>query len=298
MTLNVYRDIAASNGHTQAYELVTRLDSNGWDPVSYSDGTTRTATGAAVPSAATLNNANAYVVMSHNATGMKLGIQRKADSNTFTIQVTEGGVSLTGGNATTMESHATYTKTILSNSQIYPSTGTTTLKMHIVVDDASPSFVLFGRRTPFVGGSTSACTMIFLDYVTPLTWSANPQPWVAGVKFDNGDIAPALLINGGGGGNSAWYKRGISGENWVTSWALENPGSVAGNGTSDPSGSDVEYAARWQASYCNSILGTSTLFKLLQPFRSPITGVDSGATLNRAAFGQVSVASDGTALGS
>jgi len=46
------------------------------------------------------------------------------------------------------------------------------------------------------------------------------------------------------------------------------------------------------------VLGTSTLFKLLQPFRSPITGVDAGATLNRAAFGQVSVANDGVALAS
>ncbi len=46
------------------------------------------------------------------------------------------------------------------------------------------------------------------------------------------------------------------------------------------------------------VLGTSTLFKLLQPFRSPTTGVDAGATLNRAAFGQVSVANDGVALAS
>ncbi len=163
MTLNVYRDIAASNGHTQAYELVTRLLANGWTTVSYSDGTTRTATTADCPSAATLNASSAYVVLTHTSTGMKLGLQREADSNTWTIRVTEGGVSLTGGNATTMESHATYTKTILGNYLIYPSTGTTTLKLHIVVDDASPSFVLFGRRTPFVGGSTSACTMIFLD---------------------------------------------------------------------------------------------------------------------------------------
>ena len=69
MTLNVYRDIAASNGHTLAYELITHLDTNGWEPVSYSDGTTRTATGAAPPSAATLNASNAYVVMNHTSTG-------------------------------------------------------------------------------------------------------------------------------------------------------------------------------------------------------------------------------------
>ena len=293
MTLNVYRDIAASNGHTQAYELVTRLDSNGWDPVSYSDGTTRTATGAAVPSAATLNASSAYVVLTHTSTGMKLGLQRKADSNTWTIQVTEGGVSLTGGNATTMESHATYTKTILGNYLIYPSTGTTTLKLHIVVDDASPSFVLFGRRTPFVGGSTSACTMIFLDYVTPLTWSANPQPWVAFASYSSGDTVAAGLT---GNNSQGWYKRGISGEGFSTSWALENPGTVAGSGTSDPSGSDVEFEARWVGS--NMVLGKSTLFKLVQPYRTPTGGMDSGTSFARAAFGQVTVANDGTALAS
>ena len=295
MTLNVYRDTAASTGHASVFELVTRLLANGWTTVSYSDATTRTATGADCPSAATLNNANAYTVLTHTVSGIKLGLQRKTDSNTWTIQITEGGQSLTGGNATTMESHATYTKTLLSNAQLYPSTGTTTVKLHTVADNASPSFVIMGRRSPFVGGSTSAVFYVFLDYLPPLTWSANPQPWIAGVKFDNGDIAPAALITNSGT-SDGWYKRGISGESWTTSWQLENPGTVAGSGTSDPSGSDVELETRWIGA--TMVLGKSTLFKLCQPYRTPTGGMDSGSSFARAAFGQVTVPNDGTALAS
>lgn len=295
MTFSVYRDVAASTGHASVFELVTDLLANGWTTVSYSDGTTRTATTANCPSAATLNNVSAYTVLTHTVTGIKLGLQRKADSNTWTIQITEGGQSLTGGNASTMESNATYTKTLFNNAQLYPSSGTTTVKLHTVVDNAGPSFVIKGRRSPFVGGSTSCCFYIFLDYFTPLTWSANPQPWIAGVKFDNSDVASAALINNYYT-SDGWYKRGISGEAWVTTWQLENPGTVAGNLTSDPSGSDVEFEARWVGS--NVVLGKSTLFKLLQPFRSPTGGMDSGTSYARAAFGQVTIANDGTALGS
>ena len=295
MAFSVYRDVAASTGHATAFELATDLLANGWTTVSYSDGTTRTATTANCPSAATLNNANAYTVLTHTSTGIKLGIQRKADSNTFTIQITEGGQALSGGNATTMESNATYTKTLLSNAQLYPSTGTTTTKLHIVADNATPSFCIKGRRTPFVGGSTSCCFYIYLDYFTPLTWSANPQPWIAGVKFDNNDNAPAALITNSGS-NNAWYKRGISGESWVTSWSLENPASVAGSSTADASGSDIEFEVRWVG--YNTVLGKSTLFKLVQPYRTPTGGMDSGTSYARAAFGQVTVANDGTALAS
>ncbi len=295
MTLTAYRDTAAATGHAAVFELVTRLLANGWTTVSYSDGTTRTATTANCPSATTLNNANAYTVLVHTSTGIKFGVQRKTDSNTWTIQITEGGQSLTGGNATTMESHAAYTKTLLFWGQLYPSTGTTATKLHTVADGASPSFVIVGRRTPFVGGSTSAVFYIFLDYLTPLTWSANPQPWVAGVNFANNDSAPAALISTVGG-NSGWYKRGISGETWSTSFALENPGTVAGSSTSDPSGSDVELETRWIVS--NHVLGKSTLFKLVQPYRTPTGGMDSGSSFARAAFGQVTIVNDGTALAS
>jgi len=295
MTINTYRDVACSNGHTAAFQVGTDALLNGWSTVSYSDGTTRTATGADCPSAATLNASGAFWLLQHVATGIKLGLQRKADSNTWTIQVTEGGQSLSGGNATTMESNATYTKTLLNNAQWYPSTGTTNTKLHVVFDSASPSFVIMGRRTPFVGGSTSACFYLFLDYLTAVTWSANPQPWVAGATFSNGDTAPASLI---GGNSSAWYKRGISGETWSGSWALENPATVAGSATSDPSGSDVEYEARWVNGNTVAVLGESTLFRLVQPYRTPTGGMDSGASFARAAFGQVTVPNDGTALAS
>ena len=75
MALNVYRDVAASTGHASVFELVTRLLANGWTTVSYSDGTTRTA-GSDLPSAATLNNVSAFVILTHTVSGIKLGLQR------------------------------------------------------------------------------------------------------------------------------------------------------------------------------------------------------------------------------
>lgn len=294
MTITAYRDIAASNGHTAAYELAARLLLNGWTTYAKSDGTTRT-TSVDLTSAAELNASGAFVIMVHTVTGLKYGMQRKADSNTWTHQVTEGGQALSGGNATTMDSNATYTKTLLSNSQWYPSTGTTTTKLHIVCDSATASFAIFVRRTPFVGGSTSACAYAFVDYVTPATWSANPQPWVAGAIFANGDTAPASLI---GGNSSGWYKRGGSGETWSGSWVLENPGSVAGSATTDPSGSDCEFETRWANTNVVEVRGKSVLFRLVQPYRTPTGGMDGGASFARAAFGQVTVANDGTALAS
>lgn len=294
MALHEYQDIASTNGHTRAYETSARMLLHGWTTYAKSDGTTRT-TSTNLTSAAELNASNAFVLLVHTATGFKLGMQRKADSNTWTVQVTEGGQSLSGGNATTMDSNATYTKTFLSNAQWYPSTGTTNTKLHIVVDDASPSIFEIARRTPFVGGSTSGCSMLMIEWLTPMTWAANPQPWVGCAKFDNSDIVAAQLTTAV---NSGWYKRGISGESFSATWILNNPGNIAGSATADPGGSDIEVEGVWVSTSLNAILGKSALFRLLQPFRSPITGVDSGATLNRAAFGQVTTVANGTALAS
>ena len=58
----------------------------------------------------------------------------------------------------------------------------------------------------------------------------------------------------------------------------------------------VLFDARWYAGA--NVLGTSTLFKLLQPGRTPVVGVDSGGTLTYAAFWTVAVPNDGDALGS
>lgn len=291
MTMVVYRDIACANGHETFYALVSRLVLNGWTYLAWSNGSTRT--GSAGPAAATdLNASNAWVLVQHTASSRRFSAQRKADSNTWSLQYTDGSVSLTTGNATTPDNHATYTRLFYNNGQLYPNTGTTTTKAHIVIDDATASFILALRRTPFVGGSISAVSFIFYDLATNVVWSANPDPFVVGASYSAADTAFNSITSSG---NSSWYKRGISGENYVST-TLENPGSVAGHGTSDPSGIDTEFEVRWVTT--NSILGKSTLFRLVQPYRTPIGGMDSGSSFARAAFGQVTIPNDGVALGS
>ena len=167
------------------------------------------------------------------------------------------------------------------------------MKVQFVVDDAAFNFKVMSRRTPFVGGSKDACGIIGLEIVTPLTWGANPDPVIATLTFDNADNAAATLF--GWYASVAWYKRGLGGAAY-TSVSLENPGAVCGSATADPGGVDQEPDLRWV--FAVGILGTSTMFKGLQPFRSPIVGIDAGATLDRAAFGGVTVANDGVALAS
>lgn len=299
MTMQISRDIACASGHEAAYALYTALVANGWAAVAWSDGTTRSTgagpAGAGPASAANLSAASAWFVVQHVATGRKFSYKRDASTATSCqFQYTDGAVSLSAGNASTPDNHATYTKAFFTSGQWYPVSGTTTTKAHIVVDDASASFVMLLRRTPYAGGD--CCAYVGMETVSALTWAANPDPHVVFAQYNNSNTAGAgpLTIYGG---NLAWYKRGISGESWTwNQWYLENPGGVAG-GAADPSGTDTEYETRWTYSG-GFVLGKSALFRLLQPYRAPTTGMDGATNFARAAFGPVTVPNDGVALGS
>ena len=297
MTMQISRDIACTSGHEAAYALYTALVANGWAAVAWSDGTTRTA-GAGPASAANLSAASAWFVVQHVATGRKFSYKRDASTATSCqFQYTDGAVSLSAGNASTPDNHATYTKAFFASQQWYPVSGTTTTKAHLVVDDASASFVMLLRRSPFVGGS--ACSYVSFDQVTPLTWAANPEPLVASARFRDNNDAPETGLFSPNTGNTGWHRRGLSGEVWSgTQWSLENPANVAGSAVVDPSGSDVEYEVRWCYVSVMFLLGRSTLYRALQPYRSPTTGLDGSGNYTRAAFGGVSVPNDGSALGS
>ncbi len=296
MTMQISRDIACTSGHEAAYALYTALVAHGWTAVAWSDGTTRAA-GAGPASAANLSAASAWFVVQHAATGRKFSYKRDASTATSCqFQYTDGAVSLSAGNASTPDNHATYTKTFFGSGQWYPVSGTTTTKAHLVVDDASASFVMLLRRTPYAGGD--CCAYVGMETVTPLTWAANPDPHVMFAQYNNSNTAGTAPYTPNAG-NVAWYKRGISGEAWwVGQWYLENPAGVAG-GAADPSGTDTEYEARWICTAGISfVLGKSVLFRLLQPYRSPTTGLDGSGNFSRAAFGPVTVPNDGVALGS
>lgn len=294
MTMQISRDVACTSVHEAAYALYTALVAHGWTAVAWSDGTTRAA-GAGPASAANLSAASAWFVVQHAATGRKFSYKRDASTATSCqFQYTDGAVPLSAGNASTPDNHATYTKTFFASGQWYPVSGTTTTKAHIVVDDASASFVMLLRRTPYASGD--CCAYVGMETVTPLTWAANPDPHVVFARYNDANDAGAAPRAANQGG-VAWYKRGISGELWTLSqWYLENPGGVAG-GAADPSGTDTEYEARWIYSG-GFVLGKSALFRLLQPYRAPTTGMDGATNFARAAFGPVTVPNDGVALGS
>jgi hypothetical protein len=128
-------------------------------------------------------------------------------------------------------------------------------------------------------------------------WSSNPDPcvYLSSYRDDN-----AIGVNtlGASSYNFGWVRLGIAGEAWAGSYFLENPGSACGSGSSSPGGTDQLYELRWCSNSLPGPLGKSTLFRGLQPYRTPVTGVDSGGTLTWAAFGVLAVPNDGTALGS
>jgi hypothetical protein len=291
----IYRDIACANGHEYHYAILSRLVLNGWTTVASSDGTTRTT--SAPGSAATLNNTNAWWLVQHTASGRKLSVKRRADSNTWDIQVTPGGYALTTGSATAPDSNATYTKLVCNNAQRYPSSATTTTKLHLVVSDSSASFCALLRRTPFVGGSTDGCSLLSFDTFSDVQWPGNPDPCVYTSTYSDSNVVGTNPLSGSSF-NFAWYRLGIAGEAWSGQCYLENPGTACGSTTSSPGGTDQLYEVRWCLNALPGPLGKSGLYRGLQPYRTPITGVDSGGTLTHAAFGSVAIPNDGTALGS
>jgi hypothetical protein len=292
----IYRDIACANGHEYHYAILSRLLLNGWTTVAWSNGSTRTA-GASPAAATDLNAANAWWVIQHTMSGRKLHIKRRADSNTWDIQVTPGGYALTTGTSTTPDNNASYTKFICNNRQSYPSTGTTATKLHLVVSDSSAAFQSRLRRTPFVGGSTASCTILNFGVFTDVQWSSNPDPCVYTSIFDDANNADANLFTTSNY-SFAWVRLGIAGEAWVGNVFFENPGTCCGSGTSSPGGTDQLYELRWCTTSLPGPLGKATQLWGLQPYRAPTTGVDSGGTLTHAAFGYDAIPNDGVALGS
>jgi hypothetical protein len=165
------------------------------------------------------------------------------------------------------------------------------MKCQILVDDATATFALITRRTPFPSGNNGFFSAVFSDVMTNPTWSGNNDPVALGIVAPGTNTANTEMLNTTY--NNAWYGYGLFSPVW-SQVQLENPGSVAGNTTPDLSGIDTVYQARWVIT--NAVFGTSRLFELLQPGRTPVVGLDAGATLNRACFWTVAVLNDGVAL--
>lgn len=308
MTVNVYRDIAAANGCDAVASLVFYCLANGFTYVAHSTGSggARSAVqpaNAAALSTALQTNPQSWVCWSRTTSGVtrSWSLQRGSTANpnytSWSFRYT-ASAALSTGNATTPDNNAN-TQSVGNSASfprpVAPSTGSVAdaMKCHILVDDATATFALITRRTPFPAGNNGFFSAVFSDVLQTPTWSGNNDPVVLGIAADGNNTANTVLL--GSTYTNAWYAYGLPAAAWSAPF-LENPGTVAGSTTGDVSGIDTVYQARWTDTGRVSVLGTSRLFELLQPGRTPIVGLDAGATLNRACFWTVAVLNDGVAL--
>lgn len=305
MTLQIYRDVACADGCALVAETVFRLLSNGWSYVAHSTGSGGARSASQPADAAALASAlrtghSSWVCVSRGS--RKVSWQRATTANpdytSWRMEYTASG-ALTTGTATSPDRNSTDSQYVSGNffRTLAPSTSSLAdaMKAHIVIDDAGPSFVAIARRTPLPAGSVGFFSAIGLDLCTSPVWSANPDPVVAIYAAAGSNTSNTELL--GSAYQHSWLGYGLPGAAW-TGIALENPGAVAGSSTADKSAVDVLYQARWVFASGNGIVGTSSLFRLLHPGRTPTVGIDAGATLNWAAFWTVAVPNDGTALAS
>lgn len=305
MTLQITRDLACADGAAAIAAMVFALTANGFTYVAHSTGSGGARSASQPATAADLATAlrtahSAWVCVSRGTRSWSW--QRSTGANpdyrAWKMEYTASG-ALTAGSATAPDRNASTSQYVGGNSfrtsMPGSSTGATTvndaMKVHIVVDDAGPSFALLTRRTPLPVGNVGAAGIIACDALVSPVWSGNTDPVACVNAGLDGNTADQQMV--ATTYNGAWIRYGLGGASWTTA-QLENPGSVAGNANSDQGGNDVLFDARWTMS--NNVLGTSTLFKLLQPGRTPVVGVDSGGTLTWAAFWTVAVPNDGVAL--
>ena len=307
MTLQVYRDVTAADGCEALAKLVFQLVADGFSYVAHSTGnggsrlTSLPATAADLATdLRTAHSAWVCVSRGSRAWSWQRSTGVNPDYRSWRYEYTASG-ALSAGSATTPDRNATTSKYVSDNyfRVAFPGSGTggsavnAAMLLHIIVDDAGPTFFMGQRRTPLPVGNVALAGYYFCDELVDPVWAGNTDPIVCGGGGLDNNVFEAQIVSGGF--SQAWKAYGLGGAAW-TGVALENPGSVGGNTSADVGGIDIEYAARWQSPAV--VYGTSRLFRLLQPYRTPVVGIDSGATLNRAAFGCVTVPNDGVALGS
>ncbi len=299
MATVIYRDLACASGQEFVFKIFSRLVSNGYQSISWSDGTTRTGSGAAPAAASDLSASDSWWVIKHSTSNRHYTVKNTSSGVNWIMSYTPYNKSISAGDATTPDNHASYTKNLIDN-QKYPNSGTTDIKLHLVIDSVTGTFYAFGRRTPFVGGDTAACIVMFSEIFTPLTWPDDPEPVVTGFHFNDNNNAQSGIVDSCPFNRfGKWRRYGISGETWENGTILfSSLFSAAGNTTLNPSGQDVLYDADYGDSNMPGPIGKSSMLKMINPYRSPIVGVDSGGELNWAAFGQFAIPNDGIALGS
>lgn len=315
MAIQVYRDIAAADGAEAVAQLVARLITNGFSFLACGNGaSTRTAAypGSAALLAAQLKNApSSWVAWQRGSRTWSL--QRSTllnpDYSSWRYEYTATGTPVAGTGTspdritTTATSGSQYVATNLFRyigplvSGANATAVTYPVKCHILIDDAGPSFALIIRKTPFPTGNNGFFSAVFCDQVTSPIWVANPDPVVMGIPAASADTSDNQMVTTVGY-HSAWRAFGTPSATWTSTVGLENPGGMAGSTTLDQNGQDLILTPRWAFSAGPSagVIGTSTLFSLIQPGRTPLVGLTVGSALSHAAFWTVAVANDGSPL--
>jgi hypothetical protein len=308
MAVQVYRDVAAADGAEAVAELVHRLTqlSNGFTFLAYGTGTGGARTAGYPGSAALLATQlklaqNSWVAWQKN--GRTWSLRRfngGTDYGTWVFEYSASGTPAVG-TATVPDRVTSTTATstiyqVVSNSQrpLAPAVSSA-MKCHILIENSasSVSFALITRRTPFPAGNNGFYAAVICDQVTSSSWAGNPDPVVMAFVGAGGDTSDTQM--GSSGYMSTWRFLGTSNASW-TGALLENPGAISGATAADPGGQDVVLSARWVYTGTSGISGVSSLFFLLQPGRTPIGGIDAGATWSHAAFWTVAVLNDGSPL--
>jgi hypothetical protein len=303
MTIQIYRDVACADGCAIIAELVWRLTANGWSYVAHGTGTAGARSASQPATAADLATAlrtapSSWVCVSRGT--RKVSWQRNTTANpdytAWRYEYTATG-TLTPGSATAPDRNTSDSQYVSGNffRSVAPSTGgvADATKVHILVDDAGASFAALTRRTPMPAGNFGFYSALFMDEVQNPVWAGNPDPVVMGNVGAGTNGSDAAMVTTSYMG--AWIGYTLPSPTF-SGVALENPGNIAGSVTQDRSGVDLLVEARWATTSPTTLLGTSTLFRLLQPGRTPIVGIDAGGTLNYAAFWTVAVLNDGVAL--
>jgi len=134
MTIHAATNVTVSYGYGYIYVMVKFLESHGWTITWSSNGTTGGAGGSYLTSSASLNHADAYVVIQDPAGGREHLFRWYTTSATYWNWFTSQGGLYTGGTAST-DPTATDQKYIMNNMPFNTAAGKKAL---MACDDAAP----------------------------------------------------------------------------------------------------------------------------------------------------------------
>jgi hypothetical protein len=218
-------NLTPATGSVMCFNLISALLQAGWVKFADSDGTTYSSTGAQVTSGTGspggLANTSAWIAMRMpvDGGGHEITFQRGTTDLVWRIKWLHGGGFPTtgpdGGTATRTPYHAGERILVGGGTDASPTyataiAGNGTYKQHIVVQDVAP-YAWINMIYTSTGRGWRFIPMLAGSYP-----SADVAPYVIAISNASWQVA----VLGGTASNSTigdgWYKKGLSGEAWVT----------------------------------------------------------------------------------